>query len=172
MLEKLNNLNLLNFKGYATTPQSVSSPIHDNQPRKFDSDFQVVIDTTLYDNAKGLPDYRGNYIYKVNNDIVVATKEGFYEYDKSQDKFVESLKYNKYFANHKYEINKIYADKYGNKWSFYKPSHKSEKYNLACLKSISDSVYVDLGNIFNPFICFISPYISTIISIYLSGNCK
>lgn len=86
------------------------------------------ISAKLYADSSGLPSAVGNYIFRVDDEIVVATTSGFYQYDKANDAFVESPKYNS-LINAKIESNYIYKDIYGRIWiSYIKPdSHDGKK---------------------------------------------
>ena len=79
-----------------------------------------------YDDHDGLPSSMGNYVYKIDDDIIVATQQGFYQYDKLNDVFVESPKYNALFGT-KTESNYIYKDQYGKIWITYMQARKNAK---------------------------------------------
>ena len=91
-----------------------------------DSAFNTVVSAKQYDDHNGLPSAMGNYVYKIDDDIIVATQQGFYIYDKQNDVFVESPKYNALF-NSKIESNYIYKDQYGKIWITYMQTRKNSK---------------------------------------------
>ncbi len=91
-----------------------------------DSAYTKVITVKQYDEHDGLPSSMGNYVFKIDNDIIVATQQGFYTYDKKNDVFVEYTKYNALFDS-KIESYYINKDKYGKIWVTYMQPRKNAK---------------------------------------------
>ncbi len=94
-----------------------------------DSSYSKVITVKQYDQHDGLPSSMGNYVYKVGKDIIVATQQGFYAYDKLNDTFVKSEKYNALFDS-EIEAYTIYQDQYGKIWINYLQTRKNAKSEL------------------------------------------
>lgn len=68
----------------------------------------------LYNDKYGLPSTLQNHIYKIKNEIVVATSFGVYNYNKSTNKFEVSPYYNKLLGNQ--SIRYLKEDTQGNIW--------------------------------------------------------
>ena len=47
----------------------------------------------LYTSANGLPSTLNNHVYKINNEVLVATEKGVYTYDPAGDRFIPSAYY-------------------------------------------------------------------------------
>ncbi|MFZ4862255.1 triple tyrosine motif-containing protein [Sphingobacterium sp. Mn56C] len=57
---------------------------------RLSADKQHIVDIKLFTEQEGLPSALGNYITKIKGRIVVAAKNGMYEFDKSAARFVPS----------------------------------------------------------------------------------
>ena len=68
----------------------------------------------LYDTKNGLPSVLQNHIYKIKNEIVVATTFGIYCYNKNTDRFEVSPYYKKLLGNQ--SIRYLKEDTQGNIW--------------------------------------------------------
>jgi ligand-binding sensor domain-containing protein/DNA-binding CsgD family transcriptional regulator len=68
----------------------------------------------LYTNNDGLPSTLDNHIYKVKNEVVVATSKGIYRYDSTRDRFMAAESYQKIFGDQ--SIRYLKEDKSGNIW--------------------------------------------------------
>jgi ligand-binding sensor domain-containing protein/DNA-binding CsgD family transcriptional regulator len=70
--------------------------------------------TDLYTDKKGLPSTLNNHIYKVKNEVVVATEKGVFQYNRDSDSFESSPFYNKLLGHQ--SIRYLKEDKEGNIW--------------------------------------------------------
>ena len=70
--------------------------------------------TYTYTDKKGLPSTLNNHIYKVKNEVLVATEKGVYIYNQQKDNFEASPFYLKLLGNQ--SIRYIKEDKAGNIW--------------------------------------------------------
>jgi len=64
-----------------------SHPYHGVYKIELSEDFKKIKKFTVYSEKQGLPSHLYNYVFKIKNRVVVATKEGIYEYDASKDNF-------------------------------------------------------------------------------------
>ncbi|MCX6208232.1 MAG: triple tyrosine motif-containing protein [Bacteroidetes bacterium] len=69
---------------------------------------------TIYTNNKGLPSNLNNHIYKIRNEVVVATENGVYSYNYQKDFFEPSEFYKKILGNQ--SIRYLKEDLNGNIW--------------------------------------------------------
>ncbi len=69
---------------------------------------------TLYTNKKGLPSILNNHVYKIKNEIVVATEKGVYVYNEHNDQFEPSAYYRKIFGEQ--SLRYLKEDLAGNIW--------------------------------------------------------
>jgi len=76
--------------------------------------------TNLYTDKNGLPSILNNHIYKVKNEVLVATEKGIYTYNDELDRFAPDTFYQKYLGNQ--SIRYITADDYGNIWFIHQKS--------------------------------------------------
>ncbi|MBS4043024.1 MAG: hypothetical protein KGZ59_04350 [Chitinophagaceae bacterium] len=74
--------------------------------------------TKTYNTTNGLPSINNNHIYKIQNEIVVATEKGIYQYDKNTDRFSLSIFYYKILGDQ--SIRYIKEDTDGNIWFIHK----------------------------------------------------
>lgn len=74
------------------------------------SDFKV----SLYTDKQGLPSSLNNQVFKIRGRMVVATTEGVYEYNETEDKMVYSDTYKNIFG--KKTLRYLKEDKDGNIW--------------------------------------------------------
>ncbi|MBN8674707.1 MAG: hypothetical protein J0L56_11265 [Chitinophagales bacterium] len=70
--------------------------------------------TKLYADKEGLPSALDNHIYKIKNEVLVATVKGIYVYNKSTDRFEPSATYKKIFGEQ--SLRYLKEDKAGNIW--------------------------------------------------------
>lgn len=68
----------------------------------------------LYTAANGLPSTLNNHVYKVNNEVVVATEKGVYSFDAAKDKFQPSAYYQELLGQQ--SIRYLKEDTEGNIW--------------------------------------------------------
>ena len=68
----------------------------------------------IYTTANGLPSNLNNHVYKIRNEVVVATEKGIYVYDASTDKFLPSRFYLKILGEK--GIRYLKEDDLGNVW--------------------------------------------------------
>jgi len=69
---------------------------------------------TIYTHKNGLPSTLNNHIYKVSNEIIVATEKGIYSYNTAQDKFEPSAYYLNLLGQQ--SIRYVKEDNDGNIW--------------------------------------------------------
>lgn len=67
-----------------------------------------------YGIPQGLPSMLNNHVYKIKNEVLVASEKGIYQYDVSTDKFIESPYYKKFLGNQ--SIRYLKEDTEGNIW--------------------------------------------------------
>ena len=70
--------------------------------------------TSLYTDKKGLPSILDNHIYKIKNEVVVATVKGVFIYNPTKDVFEASPVYNKLLGNQ--SVRYLKEDVAGNIW--------------------------------------------------------
>ncbi len=70
--------------------------------------------TYTYTDKKGLPSTLNNHIYKIKNEVIVATEKGVFNYNQQHDSFEPSLFYRKLLGNQ--SIRYIKEDIAGNIW--------------------------------------------------------
>ena len=70
--------------------------------------------TDLYTDKKGLPSTLNNHIYKIKNEVVVATEKGVFMYNRDKDIFEPDSFYNKLLGNQ--SVRYLKEDKEGNIW--------------------------------------------------------
>jgi len=127
------------------------------------------------DNLRGLPQAEGNYIYKINKNIVVATGKGIYKYDYQQDLFVPEVEINKAIGN--IPVQMIYSDSHNNIWIKVveyetKKRQKVKVWNLIKLELQKDGSYKQEKNIFKKFQNKIFSFNQLNDSLFIIGNKK
>lgn len=68
----------------------------------------------LYTAKDGLPSDLDNHVFKINNQVIVATSNGIYSFDKGSAKFEQSQVYQKIFNGN--PLRYLQDDQYGNLW--------------------------------------------------------
>ncbi len=68
----------------------------------------------LYTASNGLPSTLNNHVYKINNEVLVATEKGVYTYDAASDRFIPSAYYQPMLGNQ--SIRYLREDTEGNIW--------------------------------------------------------
>ncbi|MGC4100726.1 ligand-binding sensor domain-containing protein [Ferruginibacter sp.] len=68
----------------------------------------------LYTDKNGLPSTLNNHIYKIKNEVVVASEKGVYQYNRDKDSFEPVAFYNKLLGNQ--SIRYLKEDTQGNVW--------------------------------------------------------
>ncbi|RVU01031.1 transcriptional regulator [Mucilaginibacter limnophilus] len=68
----------------------------------------------IYTSANGLPSTLNNFVFKIRNQVVIATEKGIYEYDKNTDKFKPSAAYKEIFGSR--ALRYLKEDPAGNIW--------------------------------------------------------
>jgi ligand-binding sensor domain-containing protein/DNA-binding CsgD family transcriptional regulator len=68
----------------------------------------------LYTQLNGLPSSLNNHVYKIKEEILVATEKGVYSYNEQKDKFEPSVVYQKLLGNQ--SLRYLKEDKEGNLW--------------------------------------------------------
>jgi DNA-binding CsgD family transcriptional regulator len=74
-------------------------------------------DTYIYTDKKGLPSTLNNHIYKIKNEVVVATERGIYIYNQQKDIFEPSAYYKNLLGSQ--SIRYVKEDPSGNIWFFH-----------------------------------------------------
>ena len=82
---------------------------------KLNKKLDSVIENKAFTDKDGLPDLYGNYVFKVNNQIIFTTKKGIYTFDKKTHKFIKDTKFNDIFGKD-IKIEKLYQSRNGNIW--------------------------------------------------------
>jgi ligand-binding sensor domain-containing protein/DNA-binding CsgD family transcriptional regulator len=67
-----------------------------------------------YTQREGILSENGNYIFRINNQIILTTENGIFEYHATEDVFKPSEYYNKIFGRHK--VRYLKEDAQGNLW--------------------------------------------------------
>ena len=68
----------------------------------------------LYTKAQGLPSTLNNFVFKIKNDVVVATEKGIYQYNKKIDRFETSRQFKDIFGTR--SLRYLKEDASGNIW--------------------------------------------------------
>ncbi len=68
----------------------------------------------LYTSAHGLPSTLNNHVYKINNEVVIATEKGVYNYDPAKDRFQPSAYYQELLGQQ--SLRYLKEDSEGNIW--------------------------------------------------------
>lgn len=76
--------------------------------------------TVPYNEKNGLPSPLNNHVYKIKNEILVATEAGVYGYDENKDAFAPAAYYKKYLGNR--SIRYLKEDQSGNVWFMHEKS--------------------------------------------------
>lgn len=71
----------------------------------------------LYNEKNGLPSALNNYVYFIQNKLLIATEQGIYEYDKHNDRFIPSNYFQKVLG--KIAVRYLKEDYRGNIWYVY-----------------------------------------------------
>lgn len=79
-----------------------------------------VYTTKIYTNQQGLPSSLNNHVYKIKNEIVVATEKGVYHYNTQKDAFEPSAFYEKLLG--KQSVRYLKEDDAGNIWFIHEKS--------------------------------------------------
>lgn len=90
----------------------VSHPYHGVFEIKKNTDGKY--STFTYIDKNGLPSTLNNHIYKIKNEVIVATEKGVFNYNRQKDSFEPSLFYRKLLGNH--SIRYLKEDIAGNIW--------------------------------------------------------
>ncbi|MFH1120486.1 MAG: triple tyrosine motif-containing protein [Bacteroidota bacterium] len=80
-------------------------------------DLSSVRSVKLYNKGHGLPDEFPYYLNKINNEILISTKEGFFAFNRDRKVFTSQGNYNEIFREQDY-ISEIVKDEEGNFWYF------------------------------------------------------
>ncbi|GAB3754326.1 triple tyrosine motif-containing protein [Spirosoma pomorum] len=70
--------------------------------------------TKLYTDREGLPSTQYNYVYTIQDQLMVATEKGIYDYDSSQDRFVPSPRLTPILGQQ--TVQYLHEDQEGNIW--------------------------------------------------------
>jgi ligand-binding sensor domain-containing protein/DNA-binding CsgD family transcriptional regulator len=88
-----------------------------------------------YDTTKGLPSLLNNHVFKIKEKIVVATEQGIYQYESSQDRFVLAPEYKSLLG--KQSIRYLKEDAAGNIWFFHEKKLGVIEYNTTETPSVT-----------------------------------
>ncbi len=81
------------------------------------NDLSAVRKVTLYNKGHGLPEDLPYNLNKINNEILVSTKDGFFAFNKKKNTFIRQRNFNEIFKEQAF-ISKLVKDKTGNFWHF------------------------------------------------------
>ena len=96
----------------------VSHPYHGVY--KISKDSNGRFETSTYTDKNGLPSVLNNHVYKIKNEVIIATEKGIYSYNKATDNFIPSAFYQKILGNQ--SIRYIKEDADGNIWFIHEKS--------------------------------------------------
>ncbi|NOZ35471.1 MAG: SpoIIE family protein phosphatase [Chlorobi bacterium] len=82
---------------------------------KLNKKLDSVIENKIFTEKDGLPSIYGNYVFKINNQIIFTTKKGVYLFDKKTGKFIKDPFFDKIFKRD-IKITNLYQAKNGNIW--------------------------------------------------------
>lgn len=80
-------------------------------------DLSAFRSVTLYNKGHGLPDKFPYNLNKINNEILISTRDGFFAFNKDRKVFIRQGNYNEIFRDQDY-ISEIAKDDAGNFWYF------------------------------------------------------
>jgi len=80
-------------------------------------DYASVRTVTLFNKGYGLPDQLPYYLNKINNEILISTRGGFFAYNRERKIFTKQGNYNEIFRQQDY-VSEIVKDEEGNFWYF------------------------------------------------------
>lgn len=126
---------------------------------KLKVDLSAVSKVTLYNKGHGLPEDLPYNLNKVNNEILISTKDGFFAFNKQKNTFFRQGNFNEIFKDQEF-ISKIVKDKTGNFWHF--SVNKMGVYRLQ-----EDGNYNNIEIPFYPVNKILIPYFE---SIFLHDN--
>lgn len=84
---------------------------------ELNDDLTMVRSVILYDKGHGLPDKFPYNLNKINNEILISTREGFFAFNKERKVFTSQGNYNEIFKDQDF-ISEIIKDESGNFWYF------------------------------------------------------
>ncbi len=76
--------------------------------------------TSTYTDKNGLPSLLNNHVYKIKNEVIVATEKGIYSYYRAKDKFTPSPFYQLLFGDQ--SLRYVKEDAVGNIWFIHEKS--------------------------------------------------
>ncbi len=79
-----------------------------------------IFKTELYTSKNGLPNSLNNHVYKIRNEIVIATEKGVYSYNELQNRFEPTEFYQKLLGNQ--SLRYLKEDNEGNIWFIHEKS--------------------------------------------------
>ncbi len=82
----------------------------------FNEDYSRVLSFNFYDEKAGLPSFKGNNVFEIDQQSVFTTDSGVYAYNPGMNRFQPDDVFNK-IANHK-PINFLYQERGSNIWYF------------------------------------------------------
>lgn len=126
---------------------------------ELNADLSAVRSATLYNKGHGLPDAFPYNLNKINNEILISTRDGFFAFNKERKVFTRQGNYNEIFKDQEF-ISEIVQDKAGNFWYF--SANKVGVYRL-----LDDGSY---NNVEIPFYPVNKMLIATFEDIYLYDN--
>ena len=105
----------------------------------------------LYTQENGLPSTLNNHVYKIKNQILIATEKGIYEYDARSDKFIPSTFYANIFND--ISIRYLKEDTQGNIWFVHEKSigvvdFSNQKPAIIYLPELKDRILSGFENIY------------------------
>lgn len=118
-------------------------------------DKKSITETKLYTDKDGLPSSLGNYITKIKNKVVAATKKGIYEFDESSKKFIQSGLLYPILKEETYHY--LNEDKEGDIWFIsnkkvglidFKDNHANGEYSIVHFPELNAQVVAGFENIY------------------------
>jgi ligand-binding sensor domain-containing protein/DNA-binding CsgD family transcriptional regulator len=145
----------LRFLIYDNNAIWASHPYRGIYRLKLSANKKSIIETKLYTEKNGLPSALGNYIAKIKNRIVVATKNGIYEFDDKTDQFSPSSFLSPILKNNVYHY--LNEDKDGNIWFIsykkigvvdFKNKAENQDYTIVHFPELNSKVVAGFENIY------------------------
>jgi ligand-binding sensor domain-containing protein/DNA-binding CsgD family transcriptional regulator len=84
---------------------------------KCDADWENALDVKLFNSKNGLPSDPSNLVFKIQNEILIATEKGICKFNEKTQKFESDDKYPKYFDNDT-QVSYLYQDSKRNIWFY------------------------------------------------------
>lgn len=80
-----------------------------------DSSLYKSSDIKLFTSKDGLPSDKSNFLFQIQNELLIATAKGLYKFHNSTEQFEKDIKYGPYFKDNQ-QIEYLYQDSLKNIW--------------------------------------------------------